>query len=465
MLPVVASVVSLLAAQDPAPIVEPAPAVAPVPVVAPAAVVEPAPVVPVPVVAVPVEPMPEPVAAATPAPFSSIDSTWMNGQSHQRTFPLGVLNGVVTPSLYLDTHYAFSLNQPIDHTLTGSASIGRHNEFTINLASVGVEWNVANVVGRLSLQFGSTLNVVQDLDGTVLRGRNATTEALKHIREATAGYHFDVLHGVNVEAGIFMSYVGLESYLLAENWSYNRSIVCEFTPFYFTGVRAQVFVTDTLKVEPWLMNGYQTYGKFNEAPAVGLATRWNPAEWLALIGNVYVGTDTRGDPERVRFHHDHSILWRAFQDKDNAVLSKLAFSVNNHVGFERGGSAGDFADNHFLGTAISARAWTMHDLVAVTARFDHVQQPGGYSLQYPPPGFVAGRDFSITGLTAGLEIMPTDFFSVRPEVIARHASQPFFAGAGGTTSPSGYRDALDTDFVPDVVNDQVVLSLAATFRL
>ena len=419
----------------------------------------------VPVEPVAVAPAPVVIEPPSPPPFSSIDSTWMNGQSKQKTFPLGTFNGVVTPSIYLDTHYAFSANRPKDNTLTGSASIGRHNEFVINLASVGLEWNVANVIGRLSLQFGSMLNVVQDLDGTVLRGRNASTEALKHIREATAGYHFDVLRGVNVEGGIFMSYVGLESYLLAENWTYNRSIVCDFTPFYFTGVRAQVFVSDTLKIEPWLMNGYQTYGKFNDAPAVGLATRWNPLEPLAFFANVYVGSDTRGDPERVRFHHDHSVLWRAYNDVDSLVLSKLAFSINNHIGFERGGSAGDFADNHFLGTAISARAWTLRDHVAVTGRFDYVQQPGGYSLQFPPPGFVADDDFSIAGLTGSVEIMPTDFFSIRPEVLYRHSSQPFFAGPGGTTSSDGFRDTVDADFVPDVVNDQLLFSLAATFRL
>jgi hypothetical protein len=58
---------------------------------------------------------------------------------------------------------------------------------------------------------------------------------LKYIREAAGGYHFDVMHGLNVEAGIFMSYIGLESYVLNENWNYQRSLVCDFTPFYFQG--------------------------------------------------------------------------------------------------------------------------------------------------------------------------------------------------------------------------------------
>ncbi len=171
------------------------------------------------------------------APFSG-DFTWMNGQSRQKSFPLD-FSKAITLSLYLDVFYAWSFNHPLDNTLTGTASTSRHNEFQINLGSIGFDWNYRNVVGRLSLQAGTVLNVVQDLDGTAKRGRGLSIEDLRYIREATLGYHFDVMHGVNVEGGIFMSYIGLESYLLAENWNYTRSVASDHTPFYFQGVRAQ----------------------------------------------------------------------------------------------------------------------------------------------------------------------------------------------------------------------------------
>jgi hypothetical protein len=37
---------------------------------------------------------------------------------------------------------------------------------------------------------------------------------------AYGGYHWDTLNGVNVDAGIFMSYVSLYSYYQFDNWSY-----------------------------------------------------------------------------------------------------------------------------------------------------------------------------------------------------------------------------------------------------
>ncbi len=198
-------------------------------------------------------------------PLQYADFTWMNGQSKQKDFPF-TFSKYVTPSLYLDTYYAYSGNHPRDNTVTGTASTGRHNEFQLNLASIGFDWNYRNVIGRISIQYGSMMSIVQDLDGTASRGRSFTVQNLRYVREATVGYHLDALHGINIEGGIFMSYMGLESYLLAENWNYSRSLVCESTPFYFQGVRAQIFPSKYLKIEPWLMNGWQTYGKWNNTP-------------------------------------------------------------------------------------------------------------------------------------------------------------------------------------------------------
>lgn len=406
----------------------------------------------------------EQAAAAKKAPFTG-DYTWMNGQSRQKTFPLSVDGGAVTPSVYFDAYYAYSLNDPIDNTLTGSASIGRHNELQINLASVGVDWNYENVIGRVLLQWGAQTEVVQNLDGTVGRGRTLSTDALRYIREATVGYHFDALWGINIEAGIFMSYIGLESYLLGENWNYHRSLVCDFTPFYFTGIRTQFFVLDNLKIEPWLMNGYQTYGKWNEAPSGGVAMRWNPKEWLAFIANFYVGTDTRNDDKRVRFHHDHSFLIRAYNEPDSLGLSKVAFSVNNHAGFESGGDGAPLEEANFLGTAIATRWNFLKDHLALAGRFDFVRHPSGYTAQFPPPGFDAGDDFFAWGLTGTVDVMPTDFFSIRPEVTYRRSNKGFFAGSGGTTSEDGFQDTADPSFVADTERDQVLLNVGLTFRL
>ncbi|AKV03269.1 Outer membrane protein [Labilithrix luteola] len=430
----------------------------------------PAPEPPPPSSPAPPPPPASPAPAPAPsAPFAWGDFTWVNGQSRQKDFPLKPFGDAVTLSLYLDVNYAFSANHPIDDTLTGTASIPRHNEIEINLASVGFEWNYRNVIGRLSLQYGSMLTIVQDLDGTAQRGRDLSIPNLSYIREATAGYHFDVGHGINAEAGIFLSYIGLESYLLAENWNYTRSVLCDATPFYFQGIRVQYFPTDRIKIEPWLMNGWQTFGKWNYAPAGGLALRWAPTESLYFIANSYVGTDIRGQPSRIRFHNDNSAVVRYFNDSQASFLSKAAVSINNHLGFEAGGSA-DLpgpSGAHVVGTAVVNRVWFYRDHLALSVRGEVFSNPSRYLASYPPPGFVIAGGIpalQIWGVTGTFDVMPTDFMALRFEANYRRSNLPYFAGPGGTTSPDGFLPTPD-GFVPDAVKDQLLGVVAVNFRL
>ena len=108
-----------------------------------------------------------------------------------------------------------------------------------------------------------------------------------------------MLNGINIQAGIFMSYVGLWSYYNFDNWTYQPSYVSSNTPWFFNGMRVQFFPSDKLKIEPWLVNGWQSYGKFNEAPGVGCRSS-GPADVAGSpsLGNQYFGTDTLGTPGR-----------------------------------------------------------------------------------------------------------------------------------------------------------------------
>jgi hypothetical protein len=396
-------------------------------------------------------------------PFGFGDFTWMNGQSHQTDFPLA-FSKFITANLYLDTYFAYSNNRPADNTLVGSATVGRHNEFQINLAGIGVQVNYRNVLATLSLQTGDMLNIVQDLDGTVARGKNLTAVNLHNIREATAGYHFDKAYGLNVEAGIFLSYIGLESYLLAENWNYHRSLVCDFTPFYFQGIRIQYFPNEHLKIEPWIMNGFQTYGKWNNAPGLGTSIYYRPSESLGFIANFYYGTDTPENPQRKRFHNDHSILYRYYNRPKSTGISKIAVSMNNHIGFQSGG--GVRADSAYMrGTAIANRIWFDQDKAAFTVRGEYITNPTRYLS--PPAAFSATGDqnsLKIGGVTGTLDIMPTDFMDFRFEAMWRKSNVPYFAGPRGTTTAAhGFPSTLP--FTPDGVTNQTLLIAAINFRL
>jgi len=71
-----------------------------------------------------------------------------------------------------------------------------------------------------------------------------------------------------------MSYIGLFSYYNFDNWAYQPSYVSSNTPWFFEGLRVQIFPTPHLKIEPWLINGWQSYGSANSRKGVGGQIKW-----------------------------------------------------------------------------------------------------------------------------------------------------------------------------------------------
>ena len=431
-------------------------------------------------------------------PFEGMDLTWINGQNRQKNFPLTLTDKegetIVTGVAYLDTYYNYNFANPADNTQTISSSIGRHNEFTLNLASIGVETNYKNIIGRLWIQYGQMGAIVNDLDASVYRGRNTSINNLKNIREAAAGYHFDVWHGINVEMGIFMSYIGLESYVTQENWSYQRSMLCDFTPFYFSGARIQMYPSKTLKTEIWLLNGWQSYNSFSDGPGLGSSTYYRPNENLQLVANFYLGRDTQNpdtqgnQSQRLRFHHDNSIVGRYYKNAESKGITQAAFSLNSHYGFQSNNDADDkvkAADNFMVGTSLANRIWFNNNKMALTVRGDYMTNQSVVNgvnvspyLAFTPAAagdvpnnydtaIANGEKLKIFQFTTSFDIMLSDYVTCRLEYGYRNSSIPYFTGAGGTTSASGWTNGPtgDIPWAADLKKSENRITLAVNFRI
>lgn len=411
-------------------------------------------------------------------PFDGMDLSWINGQNRQTHFPLvfkekGSDNGIISGVAYLDSYFNYNFAHPVDNTQTISSSIGRSNEFAVNLASIGIESNYKNVIGRIWLQYGQMGSVVQDLDGTVNRGRNSSVSNLKNFREGAAGYHFNKWYGINLEMGIFMSYIGLESYLLQENWNYQRSIVCEFTPFYFTGARAQIFPNKKYRTEIWLLNGWQSYNSWSKGIGIGSSNYYRPNENLQLVANFYLGRDTRNS-NKIRFHHDNSVVLRYFRNKPGTGISQAAISINSHYGFQNGDGISP-RDEFMAGISIANRLWFHQNKLACTLRTDVITNPSGYLAFTPSPvtpnAFTEVFDknprqkVNLFQTTLTFDILPNDHITFRLEFVTRQSNVPYFAGRGGTTSPDGWIDTPTKGWRPDLRKNENRLTVATIFRM
>jgi hypothetical protein len=254
-------------------------------------------------------------------PFAFADFTWQNGNA--RTKEPAMDTKFFTPEIRADVDYNYSFNHPKDDTISGSSEVFRHGEVQVTQLGVGGDFHYDNVRARLMTQFGMYSQTTPRNDASPTRGQWNLDNAYRYLSEAYGGYHFNVLHGINVDAGIFMSYVGLFSYYNFDNWAYQPSYVSSNTPWFFNGVRVQIFPTEHLKIEPWFTNGWQSYGRFNARPGFGMQILWRPNGWLSVLGNQYaLGEEAFGVPGRVRYHTDDSLQIK-YYDKPENFLDKM----------------------------------------------------------------------------------------------------------------------------------------------
>jgi len=150
-------------------------------------------------------------------PFAFADFTWLNGNSRANESPLDTK--VFTGEFRFDGNYVYDFNHPEDHTLGGSCETGRTNEIQVQQLGIGGDFHYDNVRGRLMTQFGLYSQMTPRNDASPARGQWNLANAYRYVSEAYGGYHFDVLNGINVDVGIFMSYVGLFGYYNYDNWA------------------------------------------------------------------------------------------------------------------------------------------------------------------------------------------------------------------------------------------------------
>lgn len=416
------------------------------------------------------------LAVLTPEPFAFADFTWVPANGRTRNSPLKF--EYFTGEFRLDTAYHYSFARPVDDTISGSSEVFRHGELQLTQLGIGGDFHYGNVHGRLMTQFGMYSQTTPRNDPTPARGQWNLDDAYRYLSEAYAGYHFDVLHGINLQAGIFMSYIGMWSYYQADNWTYQPSYVSSNTPWYFNGVRAQIFVSEHLKIEPWLVNGWQSYGRFNDAPGVGAQVMWRPNGSFHLIANQYVGKDTLGVKGRVRYHSDDSIAVKIY-DNPGGFVTRGAVSLTVDAGCEDGGGV-RCSEQYFLGFMAYTRWWFLDELFAVTVGGGGITNPGRYLVLLPPingttafsgsPYFSAapGDQFKAWDTQVTFDIVPQEHITFRFEYNHREASVPYFTGHGGVTPPGGNQGAPGSavdGWAPDLDKAENRLTLALLVKI
>ncbi len=405
------------------------------------------------------ETTPPPAKPQKAEPFAFADWTWLNG--NPRTKEPAFDSKFFTPEIRADVAYHYDFNHPKDDTIGGSSEVFRSNEISLTHLGIGGDFHYDNVRARVFTQLGLYSTATPRNDASYSRGQWQLDNAYRYLNEAYGGYHINALHGINVDAGIFLSYVGLFSFYQFDNWAYQPSYVSSNTPWFFTGMRIQIFPTEKLKIEPWIINGWQSYARPNGRLGLGGQILWRPTPWLSIISNNYgLGADAVGIPNRTRYHTDNSVEVK-YYDHPERFLDKMAFSLTGDVGCESGGGVncttnkkdakGNIIDykQSFLGFMLYNRWWFHKDRYGFTVGGGKINNPGRYLVLLPPidgatattgtPYFTEnpGDPFKAWDISGTYDYMPSQYITFRWEFNHRHSNVPYWSGPGGVTPPGG----------------------------
>lgn len=351
---------------------------------------------------------------------------------------------------YVESYYQWNFNDP-DNGITHFRGFdNRHNAFTISNVAVTATADIANVVGKLTLQVGSTPSTYY-LAEPSLPGATATNasdlELWKYIQEALAGYRFGLLDGLLVQGGVFLSPIGPEGIAVKDNWTFSRSHLFFGLPFYHTGVRATLTLNEHWAATLAVVNGWNSVVDNNSEKSFYAQINYTLGSTLTTSLLYFGGVERApGVPEGRAWRNtfDGHATW--------AITDDIAVQLHGDAGVE----PNNFGTSWWAGGHLAAR-YRLLPFLHVAGRGDFfyegvAEDDSGTasSIFWPVPWVTSG--------TVSLDARPHDHVSFRLEYRHDHAAdEMFFRGdvAG---------DGIATPFVPDAsFQDTVTLGAIVWF--
>jgi hypothetical protein len=191
----------------------------------------------------------------------------------------------------LEGYYQYNWNRPYDRINLLRAYDTRANVFSIQQAAFIIE--SAPDVGagrrfgaRVDLQFGQATETVQGAPANEPR-----PDAYRYVWQAYGTYVFPVGRGLQADFGKFASNLGYETNYAKDNNHFSRAYLFNFLPFYHSGVRLSLPVSDEVTLMYMLTNGIQQTEDFNDFKSNHLTAIVKPAGGVTWTINYFFGQE------------------------------------------------------------------------------------------------------------------------------------------------------------------------------
>lgn len=313
---------------------------------------------------------------------------------------------------FVDTYFAYDFRRPQSHDRPFTTQAARDNEFNVNLAFIELTLEQEEVRGRLALQAGSSVQANYSSEPRI--GSVSGPDLSRHVQEAFAG--FRATEKTCIDAGIFFSHIGFESFISNRNWTYSRSLVSDFSPYYQSGVRLSHQITEAFSAQLHVINGWQNVSESNSQKALGAQLDYRPNRSWGATYNSFVGAESGN-----RIFHDLILKWFSGAGIETALSLDLG---NQDV-------PRNDTRNTWLGASALVR-FKASEKIALCARVERYSDPGRVIVT--PSN---GVPFNVSGASLGLDVEPQPRLLWRAEVRGFTAEHPVFPDGEGFSRQGG----------------------------
>ena len=289
---------------------------------------------------------------------------------------------------YLDLSYPLDFNFPENHLWRSKVTTQRVNELAPNMA-MGYVRKDADESSRWGMEFA--VQGGYDVSGQVpnanLRHGDPidNADAFSHFSRANVSYLAPIGTGLKITAGLFNSLIGYESFYAKDNFTYTRSYLSDYSPYFMFGVSAQYQINEAVKSAFYVINRYNYLSYPNNLPSYGAQLVWLASSSLTLKQNVYYGPDQSNTDLRYwRFFSNSNIQWQH---------TNVTFALVYDIGMEREIPQAGGHRTFWTGSAIYTH-WQVTNAWGLAVRPE---------LYYDPSGTMTGARQFIKAITTTVE--------------------------------------------------------------
>jgi len=200
----------------------------------------------------------------------------------------------------VDAYYAYDFNNPSDVLHNRNPYVfshSRHNELTVNLALIYLNYETADIRGSLGL-----------MSGTYAITNLAHEQGImQNIFHASAGVR--LAKGLWLDLGVMPSHLGFESAISKDNPVLTRSLCAENSPYYLSGATLSFQPNDKWSFLLSVNNGWQNIAENNDAKGFGTQITFQPIENLLLNSSTFFGNEGVDGSLEFRAFHDFYAIW------------------------------------------------------------------------------------------------------------------------------------------------------------